>query len=232
MRPVPHGASGRRLANPRGKGIYSAPIVVNAAGAWADEVAILAGVRRWTLSPAAQAMLVEAPPGIDRMPLTIDMAEEFYFKPDAGKLLLSPADETPSPPLRRATRRTRHCHCHRSRPERDDARDQTRVEANGLACAALSPDRGLVFGFGLPLPNGFFWLAGQGGYGIQTTPAASRLAARLSSVNRCRTTSRNSACQPTCVAEAIHFGLITPRQALPLVRWPSHRNSYWRAPHQ
>jgi D-arginine dehydrogenase len=161
-----------------GEGIYSAPIVVNAAGAWADEVAMLAGVSPLDIIPCRRtAMLVEAPPGIDRMPLTIDMAEEFYFKPDAGKLFLSPADETPSPP------------CDAQPDELDIAiaidRVQSattlaikRVSSKWAGLRSFAPDRGLVIGFDAAT-KGFFWLAGQGGYGIQTAPAASRLAAAL-----------------------------------------------------
>jgi D-arginine dehydrogenase len=161
-----------------GENVYVAPIVVNAAGAWADEVATLAGVSPLDIIPCRRtAMLVEAPPGIDRMPLTIDMGEEFYFKPDVGKLFISPADETPSPP------------CDAQPDELDIAiaidRVQSattleikRVSSKWAGLRSFAPDRSLVIGFDAAA-EGFFWLAGQGGYGIQTAPAASRLAAAL-----------------------------------------------------
>ena len=163
-----------------GDDVYTAPIIVNAAGAWADEIAVLAGVSPLGITPCRRtAMLIEAPPvaGIDRMPLTIDMAEEFYFKPDAGKLFISPADETPSPP------------CDAQPDELDIAiaidRVQTattleiaRVSSKWAGLRSFAPDRSLVIGFDRAA-EGFFWLAGQGGYGIQTAPAASRLAAAL-----------------------------------------------------
>src|SRR6185436_18616677 len=82
-------------------GDFIAPVVVDAAGAWADEIAQLAGVAPLGITPFRRtALLLEPPAGVrvDRFPNTIDIAEQFYFKPDAGLILLSPADETPSPP--------------------------------------------------------------------------------------------------------------------------------------
>ena len=82
-------------------GEFSAPLVVNAAGAWADIVAGLAGLPPIGLVPKRRTALTVAPPaGLDTgaWPMTLDVAESFYFKPDAGRLLVSPADETPMPP--------------------------------------------------------------------------------------------------------------------------------------
>jgi D-arginine dehydrogenase len=163
-----------------GEHTFEAPIIVNAAGAWADEIASMAGVAPIGITPCRRtAMLVDGPPGadIDAMPLVIDMGEEFYFKPDAGKLLLSPADETPSPP------------CDIQPDEFDIAlaidRVQSattleikRVSRKWAGLRSFAPDRSLVIGFD-PAAEGFFWLAGQGGYGIQTSPAAGRAAAAL-----------------------------------------------------
>src|SRR5262249_20632495 len=76
----------------------SAPVLINAAGAWADEVAAACGARPAGLTPLRRtALLVDPPLGVDisGWPAVIDADEEFYFKPEAGKLLLSPADETP-----------------------------------------------------------------------------------------------------------------------------------------
>ncbi len=161
-------------------GDFSAPVVVNAAGAWADEVATLAGVKPLGISPFRRtAMLLEAPAGlaVDALPNTIDIGELFYFKPDAGQILLSPADETPSPP------------CDAQPDEMDVAiaidRMQTattldvrRVRRKWAGLRSFAPDRSPVIGYDTQA-EGFFWLAGQGGYGIQTAPAASVLAAAL-----------------------------------------------------
>src|SRR6202012_2533954 len=81
--------------------VIGARIVVNAAGAWADQIAALAGVQTIGLQPRRRtALIVDAPAGADSdaWPMVIDIAEQFYFRPDAGALLLSPGDETPSEP--------------------------------------------------------------------------------------------------------------------------------------
>lgn len=163
-----------------GRGSFDAAIVVNAAGAWADEVAKAAGLAPLGIVPHRRtALLVDAPaaPDIADMPMVIDIDEQFYFKPDAGKLLLSPADETPSPP------------CDAQPDELDVAvavdRVQTavsfaitRVRRKWAGLRSFAPDRSPVIGYD-PRAEGFFWLAGQGGYGIQTAPAAAALAAAL-----------------------------------------------------
>jgi D-arginine dehydrogenase len=161
-------------------GEFSAPVVVNAAGAWADEVAKLAGASPLAIVPYKRtAILVDPPLGlkIDNLPNTIDIAELFYFKPDAGKIFLSPADETPSPP------------CDAQADEMDIALAIDRVQAAAAidvrtvrrkwaGLRSFAPDRSPVIGFDARV-EGFFWLAGQGGYGIQTAPAAATLAAAL-----------------------------------------------------
>lgn len=158
----------------------SAPLVVNAAGAWVDEVARLAGLDPLGLQPKRRtAMLIGAPQGHDiaDWPLMVNVEEEFYFKPDAGALLLSPADETPSPP------------CDARPEELDVALAVNRFEtATGLEISRVThrwaglrtfaPDKTFVAGFD-PRTEGFFWLAGQGGYGVQTSPGMAKLAAAL-----------------------------------------------------
>jgi D-arginine dehydrogenase len=162
------------------RGTFMAGVVVNAAGAWADEVAQLAGAQPMGLSPRRRtAVTVRAPDGTDpsRWPMAVDIEEKFYLKPESGRLLLSPADETPSPP------------CDAQPDELDIAVCIDRVEtAFDLGVRAIeskwaglrtfAPDRNPVVGFD-PAVAGFFWLAGQGGYGIQTAPAMARLAAAL-----------------------------------------------------
>jgi D-arginine dehydrogenase len=158
----------------------TAPIVINAAGAWADEIAELAGISRLGLVPCRRtAVLVEPPPGmtITAWPFVNDIDELFYFKPEAGQLFISPADETPSPPGD-------------VQPEEWDiaaAVDRVqaattlqiqRLKARWAGLRTFAPDRSPVVGFSNEA-QGFFWLAGQGGYGIQTAPALSRAAAAL-----------------------------------------------------
>ncbi|MBI3677422.1 MAG: FAD-binding oxidoreductase [Proteobacteria bacterium] len=161
-------------------GDFRAGVVVNAAGAWADEIAKLAAVPPIGLQPLRRtAVLVPAPENmsIDSWPMVIDIAEQFYFKPDAGNIFLTPADETPSPP------------CDAQPDELDVAlaidhieRATTlsirRVQSKWAGLRTFAPDRSLVAGFA-PSAKGFFWLAGQGGYGIQTAPAMGELTAAL-----------------------------------------------------
>ena len=158
----------------------SATVLINAAGAWADELARVCGARPVGLQPLRRtALLVEAPPGIDirSWPAVIDAEEQFYFKPDAGKLLLSPADETPSNPGD-------------AYPEDLDVAiavdrvqaalniDIQRVSHSWAGLRTFTSDRAPVVGFDAELAD-FFWCAGQGGYGIQTAPAMSGVVAAL-----------------------------------------------------
>lgn len=158
-----------------------AAVLVDAAGAWADEVARLAGVAPIGLSPRRRtAALVDAPAAarFADWPAVIDIDERFYFKPDAGKLLVSPAEETPVEP-------------HDAYSD-DEALAEgidrimqlttievTRAPTSWAGLRTFAPDRVPVIGYDRTAPAPFFWLAGQGGYGIQTAPAAADLAAAL-----------------------------------------------------
>jgi D-arginine dehydrogenase len=173
-----HGPQGWTVT--AGNAELRAPVLVNAAGAWGDEIAALAGLAPVGLQPLRRtAVLVPPPPGMDcqAWPAAIDIDEEFYFKPDAGLLLLSPADENPSPP------------CDAQPEELDVATAVYRFEqATTVAVRRVmhqwaglrvfAPDRSPVVGFD-PAAEGFFWLVGQGGYGIQTAPALAELAGAL-----------------------------------------------------
>jgi len=161
-------------------GEFAAPVVVNAAGAWADEVAGLAGLPPVGLVPKRRTAMIVAPPrdtDIASWPLTIDVAETVYFKPDAGNLLVSPADETPV------------AACDVQPDEFDVALAVNRlsrattieVRHVGRKWAGLRSfvaDKTPVAGFD-PLADGFFWLAGQGGYGIQTAEGMALAAEHL-----------------------------------------------------
>ena len=163
-----------------GAGIVRAPVIVNAAGAWADATAKSAGAAPLFIQPCRRtAVLVELPPHVrgEGWPMVIDIDETFYMKPDAGLLLISPADETAVDPcdvqaeeidVATAIDRIEHVATLRIR----------RVRKRWAGLRSFAPDRSPVIGFDAVLP-GFFWLAGQGGYGIQTAPAAARLAASL-----------------------------------------------------
>ena len=158
----------------------TAPIIVNAAGAWADEIAALAGIARVGLVPFRRtAVLIDPPPGmaVNSWPFVNDIDEQFYFKPEGGSLFLSPADETPAEP------------CDAQPDEWDVATVVDRVQsattlqinrlkARWAGLRTFATDRTPVVGFSREA-EGFFWLAGQGGYGIQTAPALSRAAAAL-----------------------------------------------------
>lgn len=157
-----------------------ADMVINAAGAWADQIALQAGITPIGLTPLRRSMArLPAPQGRDvsRWPMVIGAGEQWYGKPDAGAWIVSPADEDLAVP--------------------HDAWPDDMVLAEGLARYAamvtapvdrviaswaglrtFSPDRALTIGRDAAVPS-FFWVAGQGGYGFQTAPAASQLAADL-----------------------------------------------------
>jgi len=173
-------ANGRwtiRLAD--GEAVAAANIV-NAAGAWADVVATLASATPVGLVPKRRtAFTFDAPTGLDLagLPMTCDFGDTWYIKPEVGQFLASPADETPSPP------------CDAQPEELDIAIAVERVEAattlqinriknKWAGLRSFVPDKNLVVGYDRAA-EGFFWLAGQGGYGIQTAAAAGRLAAGL-----------------------------------------------------
>lgn len=157
-----------------------APVVVNAAGAWADELAQMAGLSPLGLRPLRRTALLVAPPaGIrsDPWPMVVDVAEKFYLKPDAGNLLISPADETPSPPCDAQPEEMDVAICV-DRIETAFDLQVRRIEHKWAGLRSFLPDGNPAVGYD-PDAAGFFWLAGQGGYGIQTAPAMARAAAAL-----------------------------------------------------
>ncbi|MER8696070.1 FAD-binding oxidoreductase [Mesorhizobium opportunistum] len=161
-------------------GVYAADIVVNAAGAWVDVVAGMAGLPGLGLQPKRRTAFLFDPPAADDIagwPLVVDLHEQFYFKPDAGKLIGSLADETDSEP----------CDAY---PEdidvaiavdRIEQATSMRIGRPSTPWAGLrtfAPDRTPVAGFDPRLP-GFFWLGGQGGYGFQVSLTLARLSSAL-----------------------------------------------------
>lgn len=158
---------------------FAATTLVNAAGAWADTVAAIAGLGRLGIQPlrrtVAQLRIDPAPPA--DLPLVLDIAGSFYFKPDAGRLWLSPHDETVTEPCDAAAEELAVAEAIDRFENVTDWRIQA-VERKWAGLRSFAPDRLPVYGRD-PRCEGFAWFAGQGGYGIQTAPAAARLAAQL-----------------------------------------------------
>lgn len=161
-------------------GSFHAPLLVNAAGAWCDELAQLAGVRPVGLVPMRRtAFTCELPasvPGQD-WPLVIDAAETFYFKPEAGLLLVSPANADPVP-AQDVQPEELDVAMAVDRLEMATTLQVRQVRRKWAGLRSFVADKTPVVGFAPDAP-GFFWLAGQGGYGIQTAPAMGELAAAL-----------------------------------------------------
>jgi D-arginine dehydrogenase len=172
------GAGGWRMDT--GAGAFEAAILVDAAGAWADEVAGRAGVAPLGIRPFRRtiAQLRIDPPVPAGLPLVIDASGRFYFKPEAGgRLWLSPHDETPCDPGDCAADELDVALAIDRLQRVVDWRVE-RVEHKWAGLRSFAPDRLPVYGFA-PGRAGFFWCAGQGGFGIQTAPAAAKLAAAL-----------------------------------------------------
>ena len=161
-------------------GTFAGRILVNASGAWADEVAGLAGLRPLGFTPLRRSMArIPAPGGHDpaRWPLIFGAGESWYAKPDAGALIVSPAEEDPTHP-HDAWAEDMVLAEGIARYQAMVSEPVTRLLASWAGLRTFAPDRVLVIGPD-PAEPSFFWLAGQGGYGFQTAPAASQLAADL-----------------------------------------------------
>lgn len=158
--------------------LFRAPVLVNAAGAWGDEVAKQAGVAPLGLTPKRRtgAIIDPSPWGATDWPMMNDVDHTWYVRPEARtKLMVSPADET-------------DIHAHDVQPDELDIAigidrmqqaldiEVRRVEHSWAGLRTFTPDRSLAFGWD-GAAEGFFWCVGQGGYGIQTSPAAGRLVA-------------------------------------------------------
>ena len=157
-----------------------APVAVNAAGAWADLVGQMAGAERIGLVPKRRtALMIDAPQGlhIENWPVVVDIDEAFYLKPDAGRLLISPANEDPDLPSDVQPDELDIAICI-DRIERAFDISVRRIENRWAGLRSFVADKCPVAGFS-SVADGFFWLAGQGGYGIQSAPGLSRLAAAM-----------------------------------------------------
>lgn len=163
-----------------GQEVVEADIVVNAAGAWADRIAELAGIAPLGLTPCRRSMArIPAPAGHDvrAWPMFFGTGERWYAKPDAGQLLVSPAEEDAVEP-HDAWADEMVLAQGLARYEEMVNEPVTRVTSNWAGLRSFSPDRALVLGPSVGDPS-FVWSAGQGGYGFQTAPAASQLVADL-----------------------------------------------------
>ncbi len=162
------------------KGSYEARLLINAAGAWADEIAAMAGVRPIGLQPNRRSMArIPAPGGHDprTWPMIFGTGESWYAKPDAGALIVSPAEEHPMDPHDAWADDTVLAEG-LARYEEMVTEPVTRLISSWAGLRTFAPDRVLAIGRDRRVPD-FFWLAGQGGYGFQSSAAASQLAADL-----------------------------------------------------
>jgi D-arginine dehydrogenase len=159
---------------------FTAPIVVNAAGSWADEVAKLAGVAPLRLEPKRRTIITfDAPPGtiIEGLPFAKTIGDELYFAPESGRLFASPMDEVPSDPCDAQPDELEAALAAYRMEERTIVMVE-RIHSRWAGLRTFTPDRHPAAGFAEDA-EGFFWLAGQGGFGLQTSPAMAAIVASL-----------------------------------------------------
>jgi len=172
------GSAGWRLQT--GGGAIDCGVLVNAAGAWADDVAQRSGVAPIGITPLLRTVVqlrVPDMPSAD-LPLIMDLSSRFYFKPEGpGRLWLTPHDEEPSAACDAAPEELAVAEAIARFQEVVDWPIEA-VERKWAGLRSFAPDRAPVFGFDPAAPS-FFWFAGQGGFGIQTAPAAALLGASL-----------------------------------------------------
>lgn len=162
------------------KGEFTGHKLVNAAGAWVDEVANIAGVRPIGIRPLRRSMArIPAPGGLDvsSWPMVLNAGETWYAKPDAGALIVSPADADPTTP-HDAWADDMVLAEGLARYEEMVTEPVTRVISNWAGLRSFTPDGNLAIGPASDDPD-FIWFAGQGGYGMQSSPAASQLLADI-----------------------------------------------------
>ena len=154
--------------------------LVNAAGAWAEEIGSRAGAAPQGLCPMRRTALLLNLPDVgdpSDWPLVLDHGGSFYLKPDAGNLLVSLADETPSAPCDAQPEEIDIAYAVHNMQQAFDI-DVQRVEHSWAGLRTFAPDRVPIFGYDQHVPH-FFWAVGHGGHGIQIAPAAARLCAAL-----------------------------------------------------
>ncbi|HEY1142528.1 MAG TPA: FAD-binding oxidoreductase [Sphingomicrobium sp.] len=179
VRTIERRGSSWEVSTEQGDG-FSAPVVVNAAGAWADGIANLAGVAPIGLTPLRRTIITfDAPAGTDvsDWPFARTVTEELYFAPEGGRLFASPMDEVPSDacdaqPDEYEVALAAH------RVEQRTTLKVDRIHSRWAGLRTFAPDRHPVAGFD-PRAEGFFWLAGQGGFGLQTSPVMAAITRSL-----------------------------------------------------
>jgi D-arginine dehydrogenase len=160
--------------------LFAAPVLVNAAGAWADAVAVTAGVQPLGLVPMRRTIITfDGPEGVDTSgwPFAKTVGDELYFAPESGRLFASPMDEVPTDPCD-AQPDELEVALAAQRVEERTTMTVRRIAHKWAGLRTFAPDRHPVAGFAADAP-GFFWLAGQGGFGLQTSPVMAEAAASL-----------------------------------------------------
>ena len=161
-------------------GTFSAAVVINAAGAWADVVGERIGARKIGLQPKRRTVIAFTPSNVaidDKWPVVMDIDEEFYFKIDAGTVLGSLADETPVPP-QDAQPEELDIAITVDRLERATSMKVGHIKRKWAGLRSFVPDGVPVVGYD-PDVESYFWCAGQGGYGIETSNGMGRSSAAL-----------------------------------------------------
>jgi D-arginine dehydrogenase len=159
---------------------FTAAVLVNAAGAWADRIAAMAGVEPLGLMPLRRTIITfDAPPGMDSSgwPFAKTVGDELYFAPESGRLFASPMDEVPSDPCDAQPDELEVALAAQRIEERTVIKVE-RVAHKWAGLRTFARDRQPVACFAADAP-GFFWLAGQGGFGLQTAPVMARIAESL-----------------------------------------------------
>ena len=159
---------------------FSAPILVNAAGSWADQVAEFGGVQALRLAPKRRTIITfDAPPGteLDGLPFAKTVGDELYFAPESGRLFASPMDEVLSEPCDAQPDEFEIALAAHRMEERTTVKVD-RIHGRWAGLRTFTPDRHPAAGFA-PDAEGFLWLAGQGGFGLQTSPAMAAITASL-----------------------------------------------------
>jgi D-arginine dehydrogenase len=159
---------------------FSAPIILNAAGSWADEIARLAGVAPLGLRPKRRTIITfDAPTGtdLDALPFAKTVGDELYFAPESGRLFASPMDEVPSEPCDAQPEELEVALAAYRMEERTIVK-VARIHSRWAGLRTFTPDNHSAAGFAGDA-EGFFWLAGQGGSGLQTSPALASIVESL-----------------------------------------------------
>ena len=173
-------ASGRWTVETDHGASFAAPIVINAAGAWADAIALLAEIGPLGLTPLRRTIITfDGPADVDTSswPFAKTVGDELYFAPESGRLFASPMDEEPTDPCD-AQPDEYEVALAAHRIEERTTMTVGRIHSRWAGLRTFAPDRHLIAGFD-PRAEGFFWLAGQGGFGLQTSPVMAAVAESL-----------------------------------------------------